>query len=42
MVNWLRNIDADKSPIPVSKAVEHLREILAKRTAAQLRVEGRT
>jgi ABC-type transport system involved in cytochrome c biogenesis permease subunit len=31
---WLRAIDADKAPIPVSKAVEHVREILAKRTAA--------
>src|SRR5438045_5821348 len=34
MVNWLRDVDADKTPIPFSKAVDHLRNILAKRTAA--------
>jgi ABC-type transport system involved in cytochrome c biogenesis permease subunit len=33
MGEWLRAIDADKAPIPVGKAVEHVREILAKRTA---------
>jgi ABC-type transport system involved in cytochrome c biogenesis permease subunit len=32
MVTWLRDIDADKMPIPVGKAGEHLRDILAKRT----------
>src|SRR5262249_39114114 len=36
MLNWLRDIDADKAPIPVGKAVEHLGDILAKRTTATI------
>ncbi len=36
MGKWLRDIDAGNAPIPVGKALEHVRDILARRTSATI------